>query len=63
VQEDDRFEPNPKATRPFCSLVSVPLRINEDTVGAFTVISTRKNAFGPTTSLSSSSSERSSTSF
>jgi GAF domain len=48
VREDDRFEPNPKESRPFRSLVSMPLRIDEKIVGAFTVVSTRPSAFGPT---------------
>jgi hypothetical protein len=45
VREDARFEPNPKETRPFVSLVSMPLRIDQAIVGAFTVVSTREAAF------------------
>jgi hypothetical protein len=48
VRNDPRFEPNPKESRPFTSLVSAPLRINEQIVGAFTVVSTREDAFKPT---------------
>jgi GAF domain-containing protein len=48
VREDPRFEADPRETRPFSSLVSIPLHVDERIVGAFTVISTRRNAFGPT---------------
>lgn len=48
VREDARFEANPRESRPFCSLVSMPLRIDEEIVGSFTVVSTRPRAFGPT---------------
>lgn len=48
VRKDPRFEANPKESRPFCSLVSMPVRIGEEIVGAFTVVSTRERAFGPT---------------
>lgn len=45
VQADDDFAPNPRETRPFASLVAVPLRIDEEIVGALSVVSTVTNAF------------------
>jgi GAF domain len=45
VQEDSDFVPNPKETRPFASLVALPLRIDEQIVGAFSVVSTMPGAF------------------
>jgi GAF domain len=48
VEQDERFARNPKATRDFRSLVSMPLPIDEKIVAAFTVVSTRPAAFGPT---------------
>ncbi|HWB22234.1 MAG TPA: GAF domain-containing protein [Gaiellaceae bacterium] len=45
VRTDGRFTPHPKESRPFDSLVSLPLRIGERIVGALTVVSTRSDAF------------------
>jgi hypothetical protein len=48
VREDPRIEPNPRESRPFSSLVSMPLRVGDDIVGAFTIVSTRAAAFSST---------------
>ncbi len=45
VTSDDDFVENPKATRPFASLVAVPLRIEERIVGVLSVVSTVETAF------------------
>jgi hypothetical protein len=48
VRDDPDFRPNPRETRPFKSLVAVPLRVEERIVGAFSVVSTVENAFEST---------------
>jgi GAF domain-containing protein len=45
VGADPDFIPNPKQTRPFTSLVAIPLRIDEHVVGVLSVVSTVENAF------------------
>lgn len=48
VRGDADFTPNPRETRPFASLVAVPLRIGEEVVGTLSVVSTVVDAFAPT---------------
>jgi hypothetical protein len=45
VRTDGRFEAHPKETRPFTSLVALPLRTGEEVVGSLSVVSTRPSAF------------------
>jgi GAF domain-containing protein len=45
VRQDDRFRAHPRETRPFHSLVAVPLVVGEERVGALSVVSTRVGAF------------------
>jgi hypothetical protein len=45
VEQEPDFVRNPRATRDFRSLVAVPLLINEDVVGALSVVSTLPAAF------------------
>jgi GAF domain-containing protein len=45
VTAEADFIPNPRATREFRSLVAAPLLINEDIVGALSVVSTLPGAF------------------
>lgn len=47
VTVDDRFTPNPNATRPFHSMVSVPIRVGADVRAVFNVIATNPHAFDP----------------
>jgi GAF domain-containing protein len=48
VDVDPRFVPNPRASRPFRSLVAVPLRVGDEIVGALSVVSTESFAFPQT---------------
>ena len=41
------FTPTPAATRPFRSMISLPIRNGEDILGVFNVISAEPNAFDP----------------
>jgi GAF domain-containing protein len=45
VRDDPRFVPNPKETRPFAAQFAMPLRVGNDIVGAFSVVSTVEGAF------------------
>lgn len=45
VDADDRFEPHPRAERPYRSIVSAPLRSGDDVVAVFNVVSTVPFAF------------------
>jgi GAF domain-containing protein len=45
VRQDERFQANPKETRPFRSLVAVPLRIGDGIIGVLSVVSTKASAF------------------
>ncbi len=45
VSADDDFVENPKATRPFASLIAVPLRIEARIVAVLSVVSTVETAF------------------
>lgn len=45
VRTDDRFQAHPRESRPFASLVAVPLQVGETIVGALSVVSTREGAF------------------
>jgi hypothetical protein len=45
VEQEPGFVRNPRATRDFRSLAAVPLLINEDVIGALSVISTEPAAF------------------
>jgi GAF domain-containing protein len=45
VRADDDFTPNPKETRPFRSLVAVPLRVDQRIVGVLSVVSNLPHAF------------------
>jgi hypothetical protein len=47
VTEDSRFSPNPQATRPFCSMVSVPIKVGDDVYAVFNAIATNPSAFDP----------------
>jgi GAF domain-containing protein len=46
VESDPDFRRNAKAKRSFASLYALPLRVDEDIVGALSVVSTVPNAFG-----------------
>ena len=45
VRADERFQANPRETRPFRSLVAIPLQVEDRVVGALSVVSTREGAF------------------
>jgi hypothetical protein len=45
VTKDERFKPHPKATRPYKSLVVVPVWIGDDVVGTLNVVSTYADIF------------------
>lgn len=45
--QDDRFEPNPKATRALHAMVSVPLRRGDSVIGVFNTVSSEANSFDP----------------
>lgn len=45
VHQDDRFTPNPMATRPFHTMLSCPIRNGADVVGVLNVVSSLKDAF------------------
>lgn len=45
LSEDDRFKPHPQATRPYESIVSVPLWADDDVDGVLNVVSTDADAF------------------
>ena len=45
LSEDERFSPNPKARRPYESIVSVPLWKNGGVDGVFNVVATNPDAF------------------
>lgn len=47
VTEDDRFEPNPKATYPTRSMVSIPLHRGIEVIGVFNAIASEPGAFDP----------------
>jgi hypothetical protein len=41
------FSPTPMATRPFCSMISLPILSGDDVLGVFNVISAEASAFDP----------------
>lgn len=45
VAEDHTWQPHPEATRPFCSMVSMPIRVGSTVGAVFNVISTEEHAF------------------
>jgi len=45
VKNDPDFQPNPGAQRDFRSLIAIPLRVNDKTAGALSVVSTEPDAF------------------
>ena len=45
--EDRGFEPNPVASAPTRSMLSLPLRLGDDVVGVFNVIAAQPDAFDP----------------
>jgi hypothetical protein len=47
VTTDDRFKPHESATRPFQSMVSVPIRVGDDVHAVFNVIAANASAFDP----------------
>jgi GAF domain-containing protein len=49
LENDDRFTPHPRARpeRAYHSIISVPVRSGDHTVGVFNVLSTLKDAFAP----------------
>jgi putative methionine-R-sulfoxide reductase with GAF domain len=47
VSEEPMFMPTPEATRPFRSMVSLPIRSGDDILGVFNVISAEPYAFDP----------------
>jgi hypothetical protein len=47
LSDDSRFEPHPRATRPYESIISVPLWKQGNVDGVFNVVSTAENAFSP----------------
>jgi GAF domain len=47
VDSDDRWHQHPHAHRPYGSLISVPIKVNDEVVGVFNVLSTIKHAFSP----------------
>ena len=47
LSEDDRFTPHPKATRPYESIVSIPLWKQGEVDGVLNVVATRPDAFNP----------------
>lgn len=47
VTADDRFRGNPQASRPFCSMLSGPIRNGNEVIGVLNVISSVKGAFDP----------------
>jgi len=53
VCTDQRFKPNPHATRPFRSMVSIPIRAGEDVHAVFNVICERSTPSTPRTSATS----------
>jgi hypothetical protein len=48
VTEDSRFSANLQATRPFCSMVSMPIIVGANVGAVFNVIATNPEAFDPT---------------
>jgi len=47
VTEERMFAPTPEATRPFRSMISLPIRNGDDILGVFNVISAEPHAFDP----------------
>jgi len=47
VQQDDRFSANAYARRPFCSMLSHPVRSGSTVVGVLNVVSSAEDAFDP----------------
>jgi hypothetical protein len=47
VTEERTFTPTPQATRPFRSMISLPIRNGDDILGVFNVISAEPYAFDP----------------
>ena len=47
VTEERTFTPTPEATRPFRSMISLPIRNGDNRVGVFNVISAEPHAFDP----------------
>jgi hypothetical protein len=47
VMSDDRFKANAMATRPFCSMVSLPIRVGDHVRAVFNTIATNPGAFDP----------------
>jgi GAF domain-containing protein len=45
VDSDPRFQPHPRAERPYYSIISVPIRSGDDVVAVFNVVSTLPYAF------------------
>jgi GAF domain len=45
LRSDPRFTPHPQATREYHSIISIPLRHGDDTVGVFNADSTLRSAF------------------
>lgn len=45
VNSDHRFQPHPRAERPYASIISVPLRAGDDVVAVLNVVSTYPFAF------------------
>ena len=48
VRVDDRFTPHPHASRPYNSILSVPISRDDEIVGVLNVIATPTEAFGHT---------------
>jgi GAF domain-containing protein len=47
AQDDDRFQPNPKATWPTRAMISIPLRRGDRVAGVFNAIAAEPGAFDP----------------
>ena len=47
VTAERMFTPNPEGTRPFRSMISLPIRNGEDILGVFNAISAEPYAFDP----------------